>query len=101
MVLGSPLPINEPNEFTLSSFDSVKNLRVLDQCFEDRALAVARAPVHLKTQRKCPTGEDAPRGKYNEKPDQGPRLPSRPKGEIWSLRLGFWTLSRRVSYKLP
>jgi len=68
--------INELYESILSSFDFTKKPRVLIQSFKDRALAATKALVHLKIQRRCLTGEDAPRGKDNKKSDQGPRLAS-------------------------
>lgn len=68
--------LNELYEFILSSFDFTKQPRVLIRSFKDRALAAARALVHLKIQRKCLTGKDITRGKDNKKPDQNLRLAS-------------------------
>ena len=68
--------IDELYESILSSFDFTKKPRVLIQSFKDRALAATRALVHLKIQRKCLTGGEVPKGKDNQRPDQGPRLAS-------------------------
>ena len=68
--------VNELYELILSSFDLTKKPRVLIQSFKGRALAAAKALIHLKIQRKCLTGEDISKGRDITKPDQRPRLAS-------------------------
>ena len=68
--------VNELYELILSSFDLTKKPRVLIQSFKGRALAAAKALIHLEIQRKCLTGEDISKGRDNTKADQRPRLAS-------------------------